>query len=162
MNTKAFTNIITGVLVIASVNAATGAHASHPRNVVAVYSQADTSFSETITLYSDGKYQQSETQREANTAPRPSLHTLLFPEPTLPVSLREPKRNGTWRVLDKANGSLISLRAGGGLPPNAVVELQGAMPFGLTWDNRLPFSLRGDRTLPSSSFQVMPPKDQAH
>ncbi len=62
MNTKSFPHIVAGVIAALGLGAAVGAYANHPKTVVGVYSQSDASFSETITLYSDGKYQQAETQ----------------------------------------------------------------------------------------------------
>lgn len=161
MNTKNVTNNVFGVMMVFSLSAAVCAYAGHPKSVVTVYSQRDAGFSETITLYADGKYQQSETREQVSAPPHVSVHDLFFTGPALPAFLREPKRAGAWRVLSKAGGSPISLRAETGLPPMGVVELKGAMPFGMTWDNQLPYSLHGDRTLPTGSFQAMPPKAQA-
>lgn len=157
--TKLLTNTITGVLIAYAFSATPCAYADKPRSAVALFTQKDYAFSETITLYSDGKYQQAETHREGTPweVKHPSgsiFHRIFFPEPSLPVHLTEPKRGGTWRVLDKEGGTPIALKAGSGLPLNAVVELKGAMPFGVTWENRSPYSSRDDRTLPTASFQV--------
>ncbi len=154
-STKRFTRLAAGLLALSGLAAAPGVRAGRPPAVVAVFSQADFSFSETVTLYADGKYRQSETQREVKPPRRSLLQNLLHSDVVLPASLREPKRSGTWRVLDKG-GAPVPLKAGAVLPPDAVVELKGAMPFGMTWDNRLPYGLSGDRTVPTGSFQAAP------
>ena len=158
---KRLTPFAASLLTVSGLSATASAYAGRPKTVVAVYTQADSGFSETVTLYADGKYQQEEKEKDARPARGPSLHDLLFPAPVIPVSLREPKRVGAWRVLDRPGGALLPLnlplKAGAGLPAGAVVELKGAMPFGLTWDNRLPYALSGDRTVPAASFRATPP-----
>jgi hypothetical protein len=46
------------------LNTVFSAHAGPPKPIVAVFSEDDPQFSETITLYSDGKYQQAETEKK--------------------------------------------------------------------------------------------------
>jgi len=158
MNTH--TVLAAGALAASVLGAAPSASAGRPKVVVAVYTQSDADFSETITLYGDGKYRQEEKPKDepkdAGLRHGLSLRDFLLPgpPPVLPAALREPKREGAWRALDKPGGALVLLKAGSALPPGAVIEMKGAMPFGLTWDNRLPYALFGDRTVAAGAFKV--------
>ena len=157
---KIRTVLAAGALAASVLGAAPSASAGRPKVVVAIFTQSDFDFSETITLYGDGKYRQEEKQKEepkdAGSRHGFSLRDLFLPDlsPALPASLREPKREGTWRTLDKVGGTPVLLKAGSALPPGAVVEMKGAMPFGLTWDNRLPYTLFGDRAVAAGAFKV--------
>lgn len=119
----------------------------------AVFTQKDPTFSETVILYSDGKYQQSETQlstylRHCYSTADPTPHSAF---PGFGVKI---KREGTWRVLDKEGGLPITLKPGASIPNGAVITLKNAMPFGFVWDNQLPYQLHTDRMLPASAFQL--------
>jgi len=152
-----------GALALALLGAAPSASAGRPKVVVGVYTQSDAWFSETVTLYGDGKYRQEEKPKGEKGGVRPargfSLHDIFCPDLALPASFREPKREGAWRVLDGPGGAPVLLkpaafRAGAGLPPGAVVELRRAMPFGLTWDNQSPYGLSGDRAVAAGAFRA--------
>ena len=157
---KHFTSIAAVVFAAFGLNAALSANTKQLKNITAVFFQKDPAFSETVTLYADGKYQQSETQLAAYPPGTLSQHT-IYPTPALSVWCRNPKREGTWRILDKEGGLPVAIKKGEGLPSNMVVELKGAMPFGMTWDNVLPYTSHGDRVLPTASFQAALPTPQA-
>lgn len=140
------------------------AQAGPPRSIAAVFSEDDPQFSETITLYADGKYQQAETEKKADLYQKYSVYSGVDPLPNLssPALVfskfeRDPKRTGAWRVLDKEDGQPIAFKTLADLPKNAVIEVKGAMPFGITWERQRPYFLRSDRTLPASAFQAAPP-----
>ena len=141
-----------GALAIFSAGTAS-AQAAPPRTIVAVLSQEDAGFSETITLYSDGKYQQAETQKKTDFYRGYSLHGTVFGSPVFPVALLQPKKEGAWQVLDRDGGQPIAFKTRAALSKEAVVTLKGAMPFGMVWDNQFPYQFSGTRTLPVSSFQ---------
>ena len=159
---KHFPGLISGALVALSSGIAISAHADQPKTIIAIFSQKDSVFSETIILYANGKYQQSETQKRTELYRPYSVHGPCFPNPAPPYSLQNPKREGTWRILDKAGGLPVAIKMGDGFPENMVVELKGAMPFGMTWDNVLPYTSHGDRVLPTASFQAAPPAPLEH
>ena len=151
-----FLKLAASLIGVFCFSAALTAQASPPKIVVAVFSEEDTQFAETITLYSDGKYQQAETEKEASLYGRKSIPGLGLP--AIPnILFNDLKRNGTWRVLDKEGGQLIAFKTLANLPKDAVIEVKGAMPFGITWERQYPYQSHGDRTLPAASFQAAPP-----
>ena len=147
------------VAVLAFCGLTTAAQADAPKAVIAIFSQKDPAFSETVTLYADGSYQQAELQLQAKPyrtaslpAPAPS-GPFVFPDGSvLAGNWRNYKRGGAWHLLDKG-GLPIAFKPGTAVPMSAVVELKSAMPFGFTWDNQLPYNLHGDRVLPANEFQ---------
>ena len=146
--------------ILAFYGLSIAAQADAPKAVVAVFSQKDPAFSETITLYADGSYQQSELQLQAKPYRIAPVHPpiasgpVVFPDGSiLAGDWRNYKRGGAWRLLDKEGGLPIAFKPGTSVPVSAVVELKSAMPFGFTWDNQLPYNLHGDRVLPANEFQ---------
>lgn len=150
-----FLKLAAGALAVSSFGAALAAQASPPKITVALFSEEDTQFAETITLYSDGKYQQAETEKETRLYGQNSMHDLGFP--AILNLFDNLKRNGTWHVLDKEGGQPITFKTLASLPKDAVIEVKGAMPFGITWERQYPYQSHGDRTLPASSFQAALP-----
>ncbi len=138
--------------------------AAPPKTIAAVFSEDDAQFAETITLYADGKYQQAETEKKMDLYEKYSVYSvsgpiqnISSPEPFLLKSQLDPKRNGTWRVLDKEGGQPIVFKTLTDLPEDAVIEVKGAMPFGITWERQSPVQSHGTRILPASEFQAAPP-----
>jgi hypothetical protein len=132
------------------------AQAAAPKVIVAVFSQSDAQFSETITLYADGSYQQAETEKKTHLY---GPHSSQIPLPSDPDPLGvfgNGKRSGAWRVLDKENGQPLVFKTLAALPKDAVVTLTGVMPFGITWERQPPFQSHGTRTLPAGDFQPAP------
>lgn len=94
-----FLTLTAGTLAVFSFGAALSAQASPPKTIIAVFSEEDAQFAETITLYSDGKYQQAETEKKA-TLYRPysvlgplSARLVLLPvTPDLLKRQRDPKK----------------------------------------------------------------------
>ncbi len=152
-----FLKLAAGTLVFLSLGAALSAQAGTPKTIVAVFSEDDPQFAETITLYADGKYQQAETEKKTNLYRPNSVHGYGLPAPAGPDIFHDLKRKGTWRVLDKG-GQPIAFKTLASLPKDAVIEVKGAMPFGITWERQLPYFSHGDRTLSASSFQAAPQK----
>ena len=144
---KHLLNIFAGSFAGFILGVALPTQAHQNKTPVAVYHQVETNFSETITLYSNGKYQQSETQHYAV----PSVSS-PFPRP----HHSELQRGGAWRLLDKEGGSPVVLSAEVRLPKEGVIELKGTMPFGVTWERQQPRFLHSDRTLPATAFQMLP------
>ena len=124
-------------------------HAAPPKEAFAVFTQKDPGFTETITLYTDGRYEQVETQDAKPLYRAGSLHSPV----AATAGFFEPGRGGTWLILDKQGGVPISYKPGDSFPATAVIELKGAMPFGLSWENQLPYNLHGDRYLQATLFQ---------
>ncbi len=165
MNSRRHISGIAATAALLCLGAAIPAHAGPPKTTVAVFSEEDAQFAETITLYSDGKYQQAETEKK-ETLYRP--YPVLGPLPASPVLLpltpdllkrqRDPKRTGTWRVLDKEGRQPLAFKTLANLPKDAVIEVKEAMPFGLTWERQRPYLLHSDRTLPAGNFQAAPKK----
>lgn len=159
-----FLKLAAGTLAVLSLGAVLSAQADPPKTIVAVFSEEDAQFAETITLYADGMYQQAETEKKATLyrpypvlGPLPASPVLLPLTPDLLKRQRDPKRTGTWRVLDKEGRQPLAFKTLASLPKDAVIEVKGAMPFGLTWERQRPYLLRSDRTLPASDFQPAPP-----
>ena len=128
---------------------------------IAVFSQKEAAFSETITLYADGKYKQTEKQTadkpyHVSSSRIPTAPTGSFPDPFSDFS-----RGGAWHLLDKEGGSEIIYKPGAKLPDTAVIALRGAMPFGFVWENHSPLFLHGDRSLPAKLFEFTPTPAQA-
>ena len=136
---------------------ASSVHADPPKTIIAVFSEDDPQFAETFTLYADGKYQQAETENKTSLYNPDSVHGCGLPPLAMPDLLHNLKRTGTWRVLDKEGGQPVAIKTLASLPKDAVIEVKGAMPFGITWERQQPFFLHGDRTLPASDFQPPPP-----
>lgn len=117
------------------------------KNAIAVYSDSDGLYSETVALRPDGTYVQSEKQQSHAVPPGPQ---------TLPLPLGGGGHTGTWRLLDGPGGKPLPLpTTAAALPRGAVVELHKAMPFGLTWENQPPALLQTDRTIPASAFSLL-------
>ncbi len=150
-----FRKLAAVALALFSFGTAVSAQAGPVKTIVGVFSEEDPQFAETITLYSDGKYQQAETVKKTSLYRPNSIHGLGLPG--VPNLLNDLKRNGTWRVLDKEGGQPIVFKTLASLPKDAVIEVKGAMPFGITWEHQSPYFSHGDRTLPASSFQVTLP-----
>ncbi len=128
-----------GTLMSLSLGTVIAAQAGPPKTIVAVFSEEDAQFAETITLYSDGKYQQAETDKNtklyhtySNQHPFPQDVPPVFREELPPLLLGGSKRTGTWRVLDKEAGQPIAFKTLASLPKDAVIEVKGAMQFGVT------------------------------
>ena len=160
---------VAAAATLLGLSAVLSAQADPPKTVVAVFSQEDPQFAETITLYADGQYQQAETEKKASLCRSfsvPSPYSVPSPLPASPVLLplpsdllkreRDPKRTGTWRVLDKG-GQTVAFKTLASLPKDAVIEVKDALPFGLTWERQRPYFLHSDRTLPAGAFQAPPP-----
>jgi len=150
-----FRKLAAVALALFSFGTVIAAQAGPAKTIVAVFSEEDTQFAETITLYSDGRYQQAETEKKKSLYRPNSIHGLGLPG--VPNLLNDLKRNGTWRVLDKEGGQPIVFKTLASLPKDAVIEVKGAMPFGITWEHQSPYFSHGNRTLPASSFQATPP-----
>ena len=117
------------------------------KNAIAIYSDSDGLYSETVALRPDGTYVQSEKQQSHAVPPGPQ---------TLPLPLGGGGHTGTWRLLDGPGGKPLPLpTTAAALPRGAVVELHKAMPFGLTWENQPPALLQTDRTIPASAFSLL-------
>ncbi len=143
------------------------AQAAPPKPIAGVFSQSDPQFSETITLYADGSYQQAETEKRMDLYQKYSVYSgcgplqnISSPEPFLLKLQLDPKRNGTWRVLDKEGGQPIVFKTFVDLPEDAVIEVKGAMPFGITWERQFPYQSHGTRILSASEFQPAPPAEK--
>lgn len=149
MNTRRFTPLVTLLILGASVPSQAGA----PKDPFVVFTQKDPVFTETITLYTDGRYKQEETQSQAKSYRLGSLHKVTLPDPDLPHLWDMVGRGGGWLLLDKEGGVPIIYKPGENFPANAVVELKNAMPFGLSWENQQPDRLHGTRYLEASLFQ---------
>lgn len=157
MHTHHFISLI--VLPILGINASLPASADPPKDKLAVFTQKDPGFIETVTLYTDGRYQQEETQSEDAPYRLGSLHGPAFSMPALPF-LWGGSRGGGWLILDKEGGAPILYKPGEKFPETAVIELKSAMPFGFVWDNQLPFPMHGDRYLEAGLFQMTVPPAQ--
>ena len=157
MNTRHCTCLI--ALSLLAVGACLSAQAGPPKNKFAVFTQKDPGFAETITLYTDGRYKQEETQSEEKPYRLGSLHKLTLPLPALPY-LWGGSRGGAWLLLDKEGGVPLLYKPGESFPATAIIELKSAMPFGFVWDNQSPFGMHGDRYLEASLFQVTAPPVQ--
>lgn len=138
------------------LGAGVSAQAGPPKDKFAVFTQKDPGFTETITLYADGRYEQKETQSNTLVYHLGSLHSPAFPVPASP-GVWGGIRGGEWHLLDREGGISILYKPGGTFPASAVIELKGAMPFGFVWDNQSPFPMRGDRYLEAGLFQVAAP-----
>lgn len=130
--------------------------AAQPKTIAAVFSEEDVQFSETVTLYTDGSYQQTEAEKKTSLFGPHSIHIPLPGQPP-PDVFGNGKRSGTWRVLDKEGGQPIAFKTLTSLPKDAVIEAKGAMPFGITWERQSPEQSHGTRTLPAGEFQPAPP-----
>ena len=147
------------VLPILGISACLPALAGPPKDKFAVFTQKDPGFTETITLFTDGRYKQEETQSEDAPYRLGSLHGPAFPLPALPF-LWGGSRDGGWLILDKEGGVPILYKPGEKFPATAVIELKSAMPFGFVWDNQSPFGMHGDRYLEAGLGQMTAPPAQ--
>ena len=138
-------------LTVLGLSACLPAPAGPPKDKFAVFTQKDPVFTETITLYTDGRYKQEETQSQAKPYQTGSIHGLTLPY------LGGASRGGAWLLLDKEGGVPLSYKPGESFPTIAVIELKSAMPFGFVWDNQSPFGMHGDRYLEAGLFQVTAP-----
>ena len=146
-------------LMVLGISACFPSLAGPPKDKFAVFTQKDPGFTETVTLYTDGRYKQEETQSEDVPYRLGSLHGPAFPMPALPF-LSGGSRGGVWHLLDKEGGIPIPYKPGEEFPATAVIELKSAMPFGLVWDNQSPFGMHGDRYLEAGLFQMTAPPAQ--
>ena len=149
MNTRHFTRLI--ALSLLAVGACVPALAGPPKDKFAVFTQKDPGFTETITLYTDGRYKQEETQSRDTPYSRNSHHIFGLPDPWSKFST-----GGAWHLLDKEGGVSILYKPGGSLPATAVIELKSAMPFGFVWANQSPRGMHGDRYLEAKLFLMTP------
>lgn len=118
---------------------------------IAAYSYFDGSYSETVTLRSNGQYVQSEKtpSRPVNPVPDPQGRSYNLPGQAFKIT-------GAWRLLDGPGGKPLPLPASAeALPQGAVIELLKAMPFGLTYEGRSPIGLKEDRIIPAGEFKVL-------
>ncbi len=150
------TLVLAAAAALLGLGTASFVHADPPKTIVAVFSENDPQFAETITLYAGGKYQQAETEKKTSLYNPDSVHGYGLPPLAMPNLINSLKRTGTWRVLDKG-GQPVAFKTLASLPKDAVIEVEGAMPFGITWERQQPFLLHGDRALPASDFQAPPP-----
>ncbi len=148
--------VVSFAALLLSGSACLPAQAAPPRSIVAVFSEEDAQFAETITLYADGSYQQVETEKKTSLYGRHSV-SIPLPGETAPSIFGTLKRSGAWRVLDKEGGQPLVFKTLTALPKDTVIEVKGAMPFGVTWERQPPFQFHGTRTLPASQFQSPPP-----
>lgn len=113
----------------------TPATANAAPDAVALYSYTDGAYAETVALRPNGQYLQTE-------------------NPAGP-HLRGIARNaGAWLLLSKPGGVPISLPAAAALlPPDAVVELKAALPYGVLYENHRLLGPR-DRTIPAREFTL--------
>lgn len=107
-------------------------------DAVALYSYTDSVYAETVALRPNGQYLQTE-------------------NPAAP-GLRGIARNtGAWRLLSRPGGVPLPLPATVALlPPDAVVELKAALPYGVLYENRPQYGPR-DRTIPAREFTLKKP-----
>ncbi len=116
-----------------------GCQDTNAKDAIASYSYSAGDYSETVALRPDGKYLQTETQQASQTSPTP-------------LTL---KQTGTWRLLDKPDGTPLALPTlATSLPKDAIVEIKAAFPFGQTFENQSPFSHQINRTIPANEFIV--------
>lgn len=141
------------LIALLGISACLPTLAGPPKDKFAVFTQKDPGFTETITLYTDGKYEQKETQSETAPYRLGSIHGPAFPTPALPY-LWGSSRDGAWHLLDKEGGVPVAYKPGDSFPATAVIELKSAMPFGFVWDNQSPFPMHGDRYLEAGLFQI--------
>lgn len=140
-------------LSILGIGACLPAAAGPPKDKLAVFTQTDPGFTETITLYTDGRYKQEETQSETASYRLGSIHGPAVPMPAFP-GLWGSSRDGAWHLLNKEGGVPVAYKPGDSFPRTAVIELKSAMPFGFVWDNQSPFPMHGDRYLEADLFQL--------
>jgi len=120
-----------------------------PKNAIAFYSYSAGPYSETVTLWLSGKYLQTLTQK----AYKPYT-TTGGGEAHVPAATG--KQTGVWGLLDKPGGMPLPLPITAiTLPPNAVVEIKHAMPFGLVFENQPAYAI--DRTIMVSEFRIKKP-----
>lgn len=116
-----------------------GCQDTNPKDAIASYSYSAGDYSETVALRPDGKYLQTETQQASQTYPTP-------------LTL---KQTGTWRLLDKPDGTPLALPTlATSLPKDAIVEIKAAFPFGQTFENEAPFLNHADRVIPAKAFII--------
>ena len=150
MNRRNFAQLI--ALLALGISTCLAAQAGPPKTPLAAFTQKDPGFTETITLFADGKYQQEEIQET-----KPLYHAGSLHAPAASTSgLSEPARGGAWYLLDKEGGVPISYKPGENFPAGAIIKLRNAMPFGLVWDNQSPFGMHGDRDLEAKLFLMTP------
>lgn len=116
----------------------TPATANAAPDAVALYSYTDGAYAETVSLRPNGQYVQTE-------------------NPAGPHLRGTARNTGAWRLLSKPGGAPIPLPAAAALlPSNAVVELKGAFPYGVLYENNRLLSPR-DRTIPAREFALKKP-----
>ncbi len=127
------------------------APADPPKDKLAVFTQKDPGFAETITLFADGRYEQTETESAKPLYRAGTRHAPAAPDTGIVLP-----RKFTWRLLDKG-GAPLAWKPGNPFPAAAVVELKDAMPFGFVWENQSPFGMHGTRRLDAALFTLAKP-----
>ncbi len=116
-------------------------------NVVASYSVSSPGLSEVVYLRSDMTY----LQRQSYVMEGRVLPYAVTSISEVPYMV---SNKGTWRLLNAPNGRPLALPLNGSMPPDAVVEIEAAYPFGYVLKGTRPSKKVARRNIRISSLHI--------